>query len=186
MGGLAIAAYEHYSEQQRQGSTAPSSGPPPPPPGASATPPPPPRAGRAASAMPPPPPPGASPAAAAAPSQTEEAMLLIRAMISAAKADGAVDADEMQRVLGRLEAAGVSDEERGWVMSEMARPLDVTPLVQQATDPRLALEVYAASIMAIDVDTDAERRYLADLRTQLRIAPETAAKLHETIGVPAI
>ena len=113
-------------------------------------------------------------------------MLLIQAMITAAKADGAVDAEESQRILGKLEEAGASHEERAWVMTEMAKPVDIDGLVVQAEDPRLALEVYAASLMAIDVDTEAERDYLIDLRGKLGIDPEMAARVHDAIGVPAV
>jgi uncharacterized membrane protein YebE (DUF533 family) len=189
IGGLAIAAYEHYTEQQRQAGT-PTQAAPPPQPRGMATPPPPPRSPgsappppMAASAAPPPPPPGKGEASLPADDQAH-AMLLIQAMIAAAKADGAVDSAECQRILGRLEAAGASSDERAWVMTEIARPLDVAPLVEQARDPRVAHEVYAASLMAIDVDTDEERRYLVDLRDRLRIDPATAARLHETVGLP--
>ncbi len=113
-------------------------------------------------------------------------MLLIKAMIAAAKADGAVDAEESRRILDKLEEAGASHEERAFVMTEMAKPLDTATLVEQAKDPRLALEVYAASLMAIEVDTEAERDYLIDLRNRLGIDSVTAASLHEAIGVPAI
>ncbi len=106
-------------------------------------------------------------------------MLLIQAMIAAAKADGAVDATECQRILAML-------EERVWVMSEMAKSLDIDPLVVRAEGLRLALKAYVASLMAIEVDTDEERRYLVDLRDRLRIDPTTAASLHNVVGVPAI
>ncbi|MEZ5930375.1 MAG: tellurite resistance TerB family protein [Alphaproteobacteria bacterium] len=191
IGGLAIAAYEHYAEQQRQGHAGAKAAPPPPP-GRGSPPPPPPRPAASAPApqpgparAAPPPPPGVADAPVLADDQAH-AMLLIQAMIAAAKADGAVDAAECQRILGRLEEAGASSDERAWVMTEMARPLDVAPLIEQARHPRVALEVYAASLMAIDVDTDEERRYLADLRDRLRIDPATAADLHETVGLPPV
>lgn len=180
IGGLAIAAYEHYNEQQRQ---APGSSTPPPPPGAAAVSPPPPPPGTTSA---PPPPPGSAGAVAPSSPDPAHAMLLVQAMIAAAKADGVVDADESQRILGKLEEAGVSNEERAWVMTEMAKPLDIVPLVEQVLDPKVALEVYAASLMAIDVDTDAERGYLMDLRGRLGIDPSTAAKVHDTLGVATV
>lgn len=184
IGGLAVAAYEHYSEQQKAGGAG-SAATPPPPPGASATPPPPP----ARQAATPPPPPGAEVAPPPVPStgtvaQSEHAMLLIQAMIAAAKADGEVDADESRHILAKLEEAGASDDERAWVMAEMAKPLDVAALVEQAGNPRLALEIYAASLMAIEVDTYAERRYLKTLRDRLCIQTSTAAQIHQALGMP--
>ena len=124
--------------------------------------------------------------ASAAATDSAKAMLLIQAMIAAAKADGAVDAEESRRILGKLEEAGISNEERAFVMTEMAKPLDIEPLVEQATDAQTALEVYAASVMAIEVDTDDERRYLIDLRERLNIEPATAESVHQALGVVTI
>jgi len=112
-------------------------------------------------------------------------MVLIQAMISAAKADSEVDADESRRILGKLEEVGASLDERAWVMAELAKPLDVAALVEQISDPRLAAEVYAASLMAIDVDTDAERRYLIDLQERLQIDQATVTQIHEALNVSA-
>lgn len=113
-------------------------------------------------------------------------MVLIQAMIAAAKADGEVDAEESRRILGKLEEAGASVDERAWVMAELAKPLDVAALIERAREPKLALEVYAASLMAIDVDTEAERRYLIDLRGQLQIDATAIAQIHETLGIPPV
>ena len=182
LGGLAIAAYEHYDEQRKADGAGMAT--PPPPPGARQTPPPPPGADHAV----PPPPPGAAvtppPAPAAADVDPERAMLLIQAMFAAAKADGEVDAEESRRILGKLEEAGASTDERAWVMAELAKPLDVAALIERTDEPELALAVYAASAMAIEIDTDVERRYLADLRDKLRIDPSAAEQIHQTLGVP--
>jgi len=200
LGGLAVAAWDHFSEQrQQQQHGAP---PPPPPPGAppyAAPPPPPPSYGPSlppagpgapppqppGTAAPPPPPPGSAGAAPAAPQvASETALLLIRAMISAAKADGEIDAKEMQGIIERLEQAGASAEERAFVMTEIAKPLDLDGLVAQVGSPQLAPEVYAASLMAIDVDTPEEEAYLRTLAEKLGLPAAQVAQLHREFGVP--
>ena len=111
-------------------------------------------------------------------------MLLIHAMIAAAKADGEVDAAEMQGILGRLERAGISAEERAFLMTELTRPLDLDALVAKVTDPEMAPEVYAASLLAITVDTQAEEAYLRTLAEKLQLDSATVAHLHQQFNAP--
>ena len=44
--------------------------------------------------------------------------------------------------------------------------------------PSQAAEIYAASLLAIDVDTEQERQYLSQLAQAMRIDPVTVARLH--------
>jgi uncharacterized membrane protein YebE (DUF533 family) len=110
--------------------------------------------------------------------------LVLRAMIAAAKADGAVDAQEMERLLGRMESAG--DEERRFVMAELAKPVDVAALAAEATSPQLAAEVYAASLLSIDLDSEAEKAHLRALAAALRLPAAAQARLHEATGAPMV
>ena len=136
---------------------------------------------------------GASPAGAPgtagaiAPSnQTDmqrKAMLFIRAMIQAAKADGQVDQQETQRILGKLGDIGNDAEAREFVASEMRRPIDIASLVRDVSTPQEASEVYAASLMAIEVDTQAERDYMADLARALNLPGPVVAQIHSALGV---
>lgn len=109
--------------------------------------------------------------------------LLVRAMISAAKADGNIDQQEMQNIIGKIGADGVTDEEKSFVMAELSAPVDVAALAAAATSPALAAQVYAASLVAITPDTDAERDYLRSLARTLNLDAATVAQLHEATGV---
>lgn len=111
--------------------------------------------------------------------------ILVAAMISAAKADGSVDTTEMQKILGRVGQDTVTDEEKQFVLDQIAAPLDIEALAAQAQSPAQAAEIYAASILAIDTDTDAERAYLRDLADALRLDAGTVGQLHQMTGVPA-
>lgn len=111
--------------------------------------------------------------------------LLLRAMISAAKADGNIDQAEMQKIIGKIGEDGVTDEEKAFVMSELSAQTDVAALAAEATSPALAAEVYAASLLAISVDTDAEREYLRALAQALRLDAATVDQLHQITGAPA-
>ena len=129
----------------------------------------------------------AAAASAAAPGTPEEvqhtATLMLRAMIQAAKADGHLDAQEIERIMGKLNEGGEDGEARDFVLREMRGPVDVEGLAAAARDPKQAAEVYAASLMAIEVDTQAERDYLARLATALGLSRPTVDHIHQSLGV---
>jgi uncharacterized membrane protein YebE (DUF533 family) len=111
------------------------------------------------------------------------AMLALRAMIAAAKADGRIDDAEIDRIAGQLEDA--EPEARDFVRDEMRRPLDLAGLAAQARTPKEAAEIYAASLMAIEVDTRAERDHLARLADALGLSRPVVERIHQGLGVPA-
>ncbi|MFT3973283.1 MAG: DUF533 domain-containing protein [Amaricoccus sp.] len=115
----------------------------------------------------------------------ESEKLALRAMISAAKADGQIDQAEMQKIIGKIAADDVTPAEKQFVLEEMAKPLDIAALAADARDPAQAAQVYAASILAIDVDTEQERAYLRELAAALGLDDGAVAQLHKMTGVPA-
>ncbi|MBI5550043.1 MAG: tellurite resistance TerB family protein [Desulfobacterales bacterium] len=179
--GVAMEAVEHYMNKPA-GAAGPGMPPPIPPVGASG---PPPLPGRPVA---PPPPPGGvavqAPTSAQAP--TNDAVLMIRAMIAAANADGAIDADERGAILDRLKSVQLSPEEHQFIMHELLDPKPVHTIVAAAASPELARQVYLASILAITVDTDEEIDYLRHLAEQLRLDRDTLATLHQQVGMEVI
>ena len=170
--GLAIAAYEHYKSSNAT-----------PPAGNAPAPPPPPAHGHAA----PPPPPAASapspaPAAASDAERAVEAMHLLRAMICAANADGLIDVDERERILGSAREAGLDAEDLEALEGELAAPLTVAQLVAR-TRPAQREQVYVASVIAIGRDTDLEVRYLDDLGARLDLDAAAREALHAELGL---
>lgn len=109
----------------------------------------------------------------------ENAKLMIRAMIMSAKADGEIDATERKKILDSLNDA--SDEEVAFVAEQLDAPVDPMALAQDA-GTNASAQVYSASLMAISVDTDAERAYLKNLATGLQLSDEKVAEIHETMG----
>ena len=108
------------------------------------------------------------------------AKLLLSAMIAAAKADGHLDADEERRIFGRIEDLELDAEEKGLLMDEIRRPLSVDELVRHATTQEVAVELYTASLLAIDPDQPAERAYLDLLAARLRLPPELVSEIRRT------
>lgn len=95
------------------------------------------------------------------------ALVLLTAMVSAAKADGHIDADEQARIFEKIDEAGLGAEEKAFLMDELRSPLDIDKVVAGATTPEAAAEIYAASRLAIDPDHAAEQAYLQMLSARL-------------------
>ena len=62
----------------------------------------------------------------------QQAEILIKAMINAAKADGHIDEQETERLVGKIREDGVSEEEQRFVMEEL-RKLDHVAYVRFAS-----------------------------------------------------
>lgn len=101
--------------------------------------------------------------------QNQLGVALITAMISAAKADGEVDRAESQRIIGQMEQAGLSSDEKSFVLSELSKPLNIDDVVKHATTPEVAAQLYTASALVIDQENEAERGYLATLAERMRL-----------------
>jgi uncharacterized membrane protein YebE (DUF533 family) len=114
------------------------------------------------------------------------ASLIVKAMINAAKADGRVDDAERDRIVGKLEEGGISAEERRFVEEEMRKPIDIDSLARAAPNRQVATQIYAASLLAIEVDTDQERRYLQDLAAALGLDNNAVVYLHSALGVTTL
>lgn len=130
--------------------------------------------------------PGAAPEPTAADVQ-RIAVLVLRSMIQAAKADGQIDAAEIGRITDKIDEGDSASaaEARAFVLEQMRSPPDLAGLVRDVQGPAEAAGVYGAALMAIEVDTSAERDYLARLARELRLEPGTVAHLHASLGVPA-
>jgi uncharacterized membrane protein YebE (DUF533 family) len=112
------------------------------------------------------------------------AMLLVRAMIAAAKADGNVDPEERARIVARLKTVGAEDKALRFVDEELAKPLDLYAITAEVRDVATAAEVYAASLAAIQVDTEAERKYLDNLALRLGLDRDAVDGVHRELALP--
>lgn len=113
------------------------------------------------------------------------AMLIVRGMINAAKADGEINDAELQRILGKLEKARTDADAKAFVENALREPPDTEGLIQAVPNKEVGAQVYAASLLAIEVDAEAERDYLRQLARGLRLEPSIVETLHQTLGVPA-
>ena len=113
------------------------------------------------------------------------ALLVLRAMVAAAKADGRVDEAERRRIAAKVEEGGADPEALAFLQQEMAQPSDPYAIAVEARDPVVAAQVYAASLLAVEVDSEAERAYLRDLAGRLGLDAGTVTELYQALCAPA-
>ncbi len=115
--------------------------------------------------------------------ENDRATVMIRAMLMAAKADGRIDDDEQERILGKLNEAGADQEVQRFVQDELQQPVDVESLASEVDSPHMATEVYTASLFAIDIDTPGEQTYMSQLANRLGLPASLVQQLHESLEV---
>ena len=109
----------------------------------------------------------------------DTALLLVRAMVAAANADGTISAEERARIMAHADEAGADAEDRRALERELADPRPLDELLGQVRDQQAAEEFYLASRMAVDGTTGANRAYLARLRERLGLAEQEAAEIDD-------
>jgi uncharacterized membrane protein YebE (DUF533 family) len=107
------------------------------------------------------------------------AALILRAMVQAAKADGDLDAGEKTQLFKNMGDA--SPDEVAFVKAELARPVDIDGLARQVPNG-MEEQVYAMSLMAINLDNQAEAQYLHKLATALELDQNAVNALHDKAG----
>lgn len=108
-------------------------------------------------------------------------LLIARALISAAKADGQIDTRESQAILNQINASELSAEDKAFLFEEYGRPIDITALVRDVDTPEHAAEVYTASVLIVDPPSVAEKIYLDSLASALGLDRGLVAQIHQTL-----
>ncbi|HHF3009321.1 TPA: tellurite resistance TerB family protein [Vibrio diabolicus] len=111
------------------------------------------------------------------PDDSKHCVLILKAMIGAAKADGHVDEEEMARIEQALADMGADEHVRQLVQQELNKPLDPAEIANQATSPQQASEIYLASLIVADEQNFMEKAYLQELAKQLQLSPEVTQQL---------
>ncbi|MEM7610468.1 MAG: tellurite resistance TerB family protein [Pseudomonadota bacterium] len=114
------------------------------------------------------------------PTQTENstAMLLVQSMIAAALSDGHLSADEQESIFSQTDHLGLDDAEQLIMLKELRNPKSMREIVALVDSPAVAVEVYAASLLAIDEYTDAGKLYLQKLALRLNLPDELIGEIH--------
>ncbi len=117
------------------------------------------------------------------PDDEANAELMLKAMISAAKADGTLDDDEKRKITEHL--GDISEDEANLVRQELQAPVDLPGLI--ASVPQgMEQQVYLMSLLGITLDSKEEAVYLDQLAQGLNISNETSNQIHAQLGVPQL
>jgi uncharacterized membrane protein YebE (DUF533 family) len=178
--GIAIAAYEHFKQKPEVSAPLPPSpAPPAQSPVYTATAVLQPSAPSAAMGAAPPPPPAARDLSSLS-EAAAEAVLLVRTMIAAAAADGVIDAEERSRILARSANAGLDADTRSFLEAELAVPKTADEIAAM-TAPALVNEIYAAALLAVNLDHESERRFLERLGAGLGLSAQTQQEIQSQL-----
>lgn len=93
----------------------------------------------------------------------ESAILYIRGMIAAAAADGRIDAQEQQKILGGLQQAGLGQAAEEFLAGELNNPATADDLVAAVTTQEEAVQLFTAARISVDLDTQEEHDFLVGL-----------------------
>jgi uncharacterized membrane protein YebE (DUF533 family) len=128
------------------------------------------------------PPPSDTPFAPSAPAEQQAlGRHLLRAMIAGAKADGHIDAKEQSAIFAEMDKLSLDAGDKAFVMDELRKPLDVDAVARGARTPEEAASIYAASLLAVDVDNASERSYLGLLAARLNLDEALVKHLHASV-----
>jgi uncharacterized membrane protein YebE (DUF533 family) len=110
------------------------------------------------------------------------ALILVRAMIAAARADGHIDDAEREAILGKVKLAGLGADAQAFLEGELANPVDLDAIIAAAETDSQKVELYTASRIAIDPDSRAERGYLDLLAGRLGLADALIDHIEATVA----
>ena len=114
----------------------------------------------------------------------DDAQIIVKAMINAAKADGEIDKNEIDKIIGKLDDDGLEQKEKDFFMAEANKPMDINSVISSASNkPDMAAQIYAASMLAIEVDTIEEKKYMQNLVSGLGLDAQVVAYIDRTMGL---
>jgi len=105
-------------------------------------------------------------------------MKMVKAMIAAAHSDGTIDDAEMDQLQHAVAAANLTAEENRAMMAALNQPPSVNEVAASAESPEEAAEIYGAAATAIDPDTAAEKFFLRQLASALKLDPALTAEIN--------
>jgi len=110
------------------------------------------------------------------------AVMLVRAMIAAGRADGHIDDAEREAILGKVKLAGLGADAEAFLQHELANPVDLDAIIAAAASESQKVELYTASRIAIEPDGRAERGYLDMLAGRLGLADGLVDHIEATVA----
>ncbi len=109
------------------------------------------------------------------------AVLMLRAMVYSARADGHIDDQERDRIMKIAEQFLPGTDTVSLIQSFMNEPLDIGTLVSGIQSPEQREDLFRLSCLVIDIDHFMERSYIDALASSLAITKTRQAELEQEV-----
>ncbi len=106
---------------------------------------------------------------------------IVQAMISAARADGHIGDEEMQKIREQIDGMGLEKDASQFLLAELNKPVDVNSIAALADTPETSAELYLASALVVDPDNSADRQYLDKLAGALNLDAQMISNLESAL-----
>jgi uncharacterized membrane protein YebE (DUF533 family) len=117
---------------------------------------------------------------------TDFALVLVRAMIAASRADGHIDEAERARIMDKLKVSGLGADATQFLEDELANPVDLDAIIAAAATEEQRVELYTASRLAIEPKSRAERGYLDLLAGRLNLPDALVDHIEATVSAATV
>jgi uncharacterized membrane protein YebE (DUF533 family) len=114
------------------------------------------------------------------------ALVLVRAMIAASRADGHIDDGERARIIDKLKVSGLGGDAATFLEQELANPIDLDGIIGAAKTEEQRVELYTASRLAIEPKSRAERGYLDLLAGRLQLPDALVDHIEATVSAATV
>ena len=108
-----------------------------------------------------------------------KALLLVEAMVFAARADGHIDETEKSRIYDTVAKLCPGQEPTKIIEELLHKPLDPASIAAKVGSPEEGQDIYKLSCLIVDVDHFMERSYLDGLAASLHISAEVKFRLEQ-------
>ncbi len=109
-------------------------------------------------------------------------LLLFRAMVAAANADGHIDEFERERILAQVKEFGLDKDVKAKLFDELLNPMSIEQLVEFVQNEQTAIEVYSASLLTLDYSKMSSQSYLKNLASVLSLPSELVTVIHRQLN----
>ncbi len=109
-------------------------------------------------------------------------LMVVKAMIAAANADGHIDTDERNKIYDSISQVPLAGDEKALLFDTLAKPPSVETIAAAAGDMEQASALYVASRIAIDPDEPTEQAHLDKLAAAMNMPNELVASLEHEIA----
>jgi len=115
------------------------------------------------------------------PQANERSLVLLKAIIAAAKSDGHIDETEKSKIEALVAKLGLDGATASMINEEVAKPLDPKGIAALSDSPAIGAEIYLVSALVIDDANEQERTYLTQLAQHLNIPSDLALQIEAKV-----